>query len=227
MSVYNLYSDAKFQTALTAIGAGGMGQQEVDLLKQIFVAAANGGGGGGASSFNELSGSPYDNAALAAALGLMHKDASDFIPRTTTGCGITALETATNFVNRDALAFDPGTNEFAQVWFNWPTGWNTLTVTFFWQATSGTGSAVFGAQARVYNDGDSADLAFGTAQTVTDAAVSANTVRQSAATAAITPAGTITANSRTCLQIYRDATAGGDDLAVDALVTAVLIQRAS
>ena len=183
--------------------------------------------GGGASSFGDLGGTPFDNAALAAALGLRHIDASEFIPRTTTGSGISSTETSTNRVNRDILTFDPATNQFSQVWFDWPAGWNTFTVIVFWQATSGTGSAIFGAQARIFNDGDAIDSAFGTAQTVTDAASSANTQRQTAATAAITPAGTITTGSRCCLQLYRDAAAGGDDLAVDALVTGLLLQRAS
>ncbi len=195
----------------------------------------SGAGPGGSVGFADITGDPEENVSLAAALdaklGLndveLRFDASCFIPRTTNGCGITSLETATNRINRDALAFDAATNEFAQVWFTLPLFWSTFTVTFFWQATSGTGSAVFGAQARIFNDGDAVDGAFGTAQTVTDAASSADTQRQTSATAAVTAAGTLTARSRVCLQIYRDAAAGGDTLAVDALVTGILLQRAS
>ena len=154
-------------------------------------------------------------------------DASEFIPRTTAGCGIDSQETAANRINRDLLAFDAGTAEFAQKWFVWPTGWNTARVTFFWEANSGTGSAVFGAQMRVFSDGDAEDQAFGTAQTVADAAGTASTIRQTAATAAITPGGTVAAGRLTCLQIYRDATNGSDDLAVDALLQMVLVEKAS
>jgi hypothetical protein len=154
-------------------------------------------------------------------------NAADFIPSTTTGCGIDSQETATNRVNRDFLAFDPGTQEFASIWFNWPTGWNTARVSFIWTSTGSTGSAVFGAAMRVYNDADSTDLAYGTAQTVTDAVGAANTNRQTAATPAITPAGTLAAGNPTLLRIFRDATNGSDDLAVDALVAGVLVERAS
>ena len=154
-------------------------------------------------------------------------DASEFIPRTTAGCGIDSQETATNRINRDLLAFDPGASEHAQTWFVWPTGWTTARVTFFWKASSGTGSVVFGAQMRVYTDADAEDQVFGTAQTVTDAAASANTHRQTAATAGITPGGTVTAGRLTCLQVYRDAANGSDDLAVDALLQSVLVERAS
>jgi hypothetical protein len=125
------------------------------------------------------------------------------------------------------LAFDAGTRENAIVWFTWPTGWSTAKVSVFWSATSGTGSAVFGAEMYVYTDGDSTDSAWGTAQEVTDAAASANTHRQTAATAAITPGGTVTAGKRTALRLYRNATSGSDDLAVDALVTGVLVEKAS
>ena len=159
--------------------------------------------------------------------GAFSIDASEFIPRTTNGCGIASEETATNRINRDLLAFDAAAQEFAQTWFRWPAGWATAKVTFFWKASSGTGSAVWGARLRVFTDGDAEDQAFGTAQTVTDAAASANTHRQTAATSAITPGGTVTAGKLTCLGIYRDATNGSDNLAVDALLHSVLVEKAS
>jgi hypothetical protein len=52
-----------------------------------------------------------DAAVQAAAGGIdfIAFDASEFIPRTTSGCGIDSVETATNRINRDLLLFDPGT----------------------------------------------------------------------------------------------------------------------
>jgi hypothetical protein len=152
-------------------------------------------------------------------------DASEFIPRTTDGCGIDSQETATNKINRDLLAFDTAAIEYAQVWFPWPTGWATAKLTFFWKTTSGTGSVVWGGQILIMTDGDAEDQAFGTAQTVTDAAGSANTHRQTAATSAITPSGTVTAGKAACLQIYRNATSGSDDLGVDAFLQMVLVEK--
>jgi hypothetical protein len=154
-------------------------------------------------------------------------DASEFIPRTTNGCGIDSQETSTNRINRDLLAFDPGTIEYAQKWFAWPSGWTTVKVTIFWKASSGSGAVVWGAQALVFTDVDAEDQSFGTAQTVTDAAASANTHRQTSATPGITPGGTVTAGKLTCLQVYRDATNGSDDLSVDALLQGVLAEKAS
>lgn len=153
-------------------------------------------------------------------------DAADFIPRTTNGCGVDSTETATNLINRDLLLFDAATAEFAQVWFLWPDGWNTATATFFWHG-NGTADVVWSARLAVFSDGDAIDSAFGTAQTVTDSAASANTHRQSAATPAITPSGTVGARKRAVLGISRDATNGSDTLAVDACLSGVLLERAS
>lgn len=138
------------------------------------------------------------------------------IPRTTNGAGVDSLtETTTNKINADLLVFDPATKEYAQAWFIWPQGWATCKATFYTKPTSGTGSFVLGAQVRVYTDGDAIDSAFGTAQEVTDAAASAETVRQSSATAAITPSGTVAGGKLACLQVYRDPANGSDDHAVD------------
>lgn len=160
-------------------------------------------------------------------LDAIKADASEFIPRTSNGCGIASTESTTNKINRDLLAFDSASVEYAQYWFNWPTGWTTAKVTFFWSASTGTGSVYWAAAIVVFTDGDSTDTGVGTAQSVVDAAASANTLRQSAATSGITPAGTVTAGKRACLQIFRDPTNGSDDMAVDALLEGVLIEKAS
>ena len=157
----------------------------------------------------------------------LYFDAAEFIPRTTNGCGVRSEETSTNRINRDLLTFDTATQEFAQKGFAWPEGWATATATFLWKASSGTGSCVWGAQMRIFSDADAEDQAFGTAETVTDAAASADTHRQTAATAAITPGGTVTAGRHCVLQIYRDPANGSDDLAVDALLIGVLLTKAS
>lgn len=177
-----------------------------------------------------------DAAAQRATLGLgsiattdhyLYFDASEFIPTTTNGCGIDSQETATNRVNRDLLAFDAAATERAIRWFVWPQNWNTAKATVFWFATSGTGSAVFSVDMYAYSDGDAIDSAWGTAQSVTDASASASTHRQTSATAAITPGGTVAAGEQVAIRLSRDATNGADTLAVDALVMGLLLERAS
>ena len=98
---------------------------------------------------------------------------------------------------------------------------------FFWSCATGTGSVVWAAQLAVYTDGDALDTAFGTAQSVTDAAASTTTLRQTSVTSAITPSGTVTAGKRACLQVYRDSTNGSDDMSLDAALSGVLISKAS
>jgi len=207
-----LSDDANFASSVTTALAGKLNSSAVSAFSLTLLDDA-------------------DAAAVRATIGAgadyIKFDASEFIPRTTLGCGIDSSETATNRINRDGLLFDPATQEFAQAWFHWPEGWLTATATFFWQCATGTGSVVWSARLLVFTDGDAIDSAFGTAQTVTDAAASANTHRETSATAGITPGGTVGARKRALLGISRDPTAGADDMALDAMLTGVLLLKAS
>lgn len=159
---------------------------------------------------------------------MFRADASEFIPTTTSGCGIDSQETTTYDINRDFLTFADTVDSSAMFWFNWPAGWATAKTSFFWNAPTATGSVVWSAAMRVFTDGDSTDLALGSAQTVTDAVESANTVRQSSATSGITPSGTISAGKRTVLKISRLASSNvSDDMAAIAYLEGVLIEKAS
>ena len=154
-------------------------------------------------------------------------DAAEFIPRTTLGVGVDSQETTINRINEDLLLFDPVTTEFAQKWFVWPDGWNTATATFCWKAATGTGSVAWSARLLIFSDGDPIDSAFGTAVDVVDAAASANTVRYSAATAPITPAGVVGAFKWALLGISRNKSNGSDNMPLDAMLKGVLLQKAS
>jgi hypothetical protein len=144
--------------------------------------------------------------------------ASQWIPRTTTGVGVDSTETTTNRQNFDQLLFDSGTDEFAQALVVMPTNYNAgqVTARFYWTATTGSGAVVWGLQGLAYSDDDALDTATGTAQTVTDTLLAANDMMISGATSAVTIGGTPGANKAVQFQIYRDADAGGDTLAVDA-----------
>jgi len=168
-----------------------------------FVAA--GGGGGGSTN--------------------LWIPASAWIPRTTNGCGVDSRETSTNRQNFDELLFDAAADEFAQALVMMPNNYDngTITARFYWTAASGSGDVVWGIQGLAYADDDALDTATGTAQTVTDTLLAANDMHVSAATSAATIGGTPAANKPVQFQIYRDADAGGDTLAVDARLLGVEI----
>lgn len=63
-----LFGAAEAQAARTLIGGTAIGDLRNELLKQILVATANKVGGSSSVAFADITGSPSDNAALAAAL---------------------------------------------------------------------------------------------------------------------------------------------------------------
>lgn len=154
--------------------------------------------------------------------------ASAWIPRTTNGCGVDSRELATNRTNWDELLFDAGTDEFAQALTILPNNYNngTITARFYWTgsgATDGSDDVIWGIQGRAFADADDLDIAFGTAQTVTDTLAVINDMQISAATSAVTIGGTPAANRPILFQIYRDADAGGDNYGHDARLLGVEI----
>jgi hypothetical protein len=168
---------------------------------------AGGGGGGGGGSSN------------------IWIPASEWIPRTTNGCGINSLESTTNRVNYDVLEFDPAVVEYAQAMVTLPNNWNAGTVTakFHWTAASGSGDVVWQLSGRAYANDDAIDQATGTAQSSTDTLTAANDLDISPATSAITLAGTAANGNPVVFELSRNATAGGDTLAVDARLIGVEI----
>lgn len=151
--------------------------------------------------------------------------AAQMIPRSTNGCGVNSLETATNTVNYDVLEFDPSTAEYAQFAIVLPNNWSattqTITVKFHWTAASGSGAVVWGAQARAYPDNSALAQASGTAQTVTDTLLTVVYEHISSATPAITIGGTPANGNLIIMQVYRDATNASDTLATDAQLLGV------
>jgi hypothetical protein len=151
--------------------------------------------------------------------------AGGITPRTTNGAAAGLTETTTNKVMRKTLDFDASTAEYGQVTVGMPKSWNnsTITVKFYWTATSSSGNVIWGAQGLALSDDDAMDTAFGTAQTVTDTLLSTNDMHISSATSAITIGNTPAQSDAIVLQLYRDAAAGGDTLAADALLLGVQI----
>ena len=151
--------------------------------------------------------------------------AAQWIPKTTLGCGVDSVETATNDQNFDQLLFDAGADEFADALIIVPNNWNngTITARFYWTASTSSGDVVWGIQARAFANDDALDTAAGTAQTVTDTLTATNDMCVTSATSAVTIGGTPAANTPVQFTVYRDANAGGDTLAADARLLGVEI----
>jgi hypothetical protein len=149
-------------------------------------------------------------------------------PSATAPCAYpTQVEMPTNDVNLKTLDFDKDTQEHAEWTFGMPSdyGGGTVTAIFYWTANStSTNSVIFGLQARCFTDDDALDQAFGTAQEVTDAnKATAYDLNKTAATAAITIAGTPAAGKMVQWKAYRKAADGSDNLAVDAKLIGIQI----
>jgi hypothetical protein len=136
------------------------------------------------------------------------------------------VEYGTNDIDLYLADFDQTSIEYMQWDLAMPSDYDggTVTAVFYWLADSASAnSVVWGLQGRCRGDGEAIDQAWGTAQEATDANTGQNQENISAATAAITLAGTPAASEAVTFRVYRDPTDGSDDLAADARLTKVRI----
>jgi hypothetical protein len=123
------------------------------------------------------------------------------------------------------LDFDTTTQEFAQWTLVMPSDWNAGTVTaiFYWTCTGGSGGQTvrWGLAGRAFANDDAIDQAFGTPQTVDDTFIANGDLHITAATSAITFAGTPAAGQLVQVRALRDP--ANDDLGGDARLLAVRI----
>lgn len=158
--------------------------------------------------------------------GRVYLTAAGGWPSTTNGCAAAALtEYGTNDVDVYALGFDKDADEFAQ-WTAVLAGWDggTVTAQFIW-ACNGGGAAEtveWALQGRSYGDNEAIDQAWGDVVLVTDTWQADDTIHISAATAAITLAGTPAVGELVQFRGYRDVSE--DDLAVDADLIMVIVR---
>ena len=133
---------------------------------------------------------------------------------TTNGADAQQVETTATRPDMKVLDFDAGTDEFAQFSVAFPKSWNEGTVTYqvFWTpSTTNTGNCIFGLQGVAIGDGDTIDIAYGTAVDVTDAGIGTIEDQQvSPVSGDVTIAGSPADDQQTYFQIYRDANAAGD-----------------
>jgi hypothetical protein len=139
-----------------------------------------------------------------------------------------AVEMTTNKNNHSFMDFsDSGGKLYAEIVFPMPADYNggTITAVFHWTANStSTNSVVWGIQGVSRADDDALDVAFGTAQEVSDAnKATAYDLNVTSATPAITLSGTPVAGEVVNWRIYRDSANGSDTLAATARLIAVVI----
>lgn len=134
---------------------------------------------------------------------------------TTNGAAVGAVEQTSNKNMTVTKDFDATTSEIVQFDISFPKSWNLGTVTFapHWTAASGSGTVIWALSGIAKSDGDSLDVAFGTAQTSTDTFQSANVLHVGPTSSAVTIAGTPADGDEVNFKLVRDIS---DTLAVDA-----------
>ncbi len=140
--------------------------------------------------------------------------ASAMWPTNTNGCLQKKREVATSLINIQYLEFSATVEKYCNFQISMPRNWNngTITAVFYWTAQSSSGDVIWGLQGGAYSNDDPLTTALGTAQEVTDTLTATNDLCISAATSAITIAGTPADSDLIFLQAYRKAAAGGDTL---------------
>jgi len=156
--------------------------------------------------------------------------AASMTPTSTNGALPGTTEYVTNDINKDYLAFDATTEQYADVSFPMPEGWNlsTVKVKFYWTTETGStaGDTVEWeiAGVAVSND-DAIDTALGTAQVVSDSVLADNgtDLQVTAATPALTVGGTPALGDLVHWKVSRNVS-GTDSCSEDAHLFGVLIQ---
>ena len=124
------------------------------------------------------------------------------------------VETTAGRPDLKVFDFDASTKQYTQFTIAMPKSWNegTLTYQVYWApSTTNTGNAIFGLQAVACADGDTIDVAYGTAIEVTDAGIGTVEDQQiSSESSAMTVAGSPAAGEQSYFQLYRDAADGSD-----------------
>ena len=143
----------------------------------------------------------------------------------TAGADLQTVETTATRPDLKVLDFDPGTREHAQFSIAFPKSWNLGTVTFkpFWSpSNTNTSNCIWALQGVAVSDNDTADIAYGGAQTSTDAGIGTiEDVQVGPESSAITIDGSPADADLCFFQVYRDAASGSDGFTGDARLLGV------
>jgi len=153
--------------------------------------------------------------------------AAEFTPRVTNGPMNDQIESAGQSITYDVLDFDATTEEAAHILLAMPDSWDlgTIKAKFYWDAkATASGDVVWGISGGHLADSGVIDTALGTEVTVTDTVLTVGDVHVTAATGAVTIAGTLALGGLVILEVARVAADGADTVAVDARLLGVSIQ---
>ena len=147
-------------------------------------------------------------------------------PTVSNGCAaITDVETTAGRPDMQVLDFDTSADEHAQFQILFPKSWNEGTITFrvAWTTTAtDTGTLAWGLQGVAVGDGDTIDVAYGTAVVVSDAGQStAEDLYLTAESGDVTIAGSPAVDQVCYFRIFRDISA--DAMEEDARLMGVRI----
>ena len=147
-------------------------------------------------------------------------------PTVSNGCAaLVDVETTAGRPDMQVLDFDTSADEHAQFQILFPKSWNEGTITFrvAWTTTAtDTGTVAWGLQGVAVGDGDTIDVAYGTAVVVSDAGQStAEDLYLTAESSAVTIAGSPAVDQVCYFRIFRDISA--DAMEEDARLMGVRI----
>jgi len=151
--------------------------------------------------------------------------AAAMISPTTNGADGEQVETTATRPDMNVYDFDASTQQYTQFTIAMPKSWNegTLTYQVYWApSTTNTGNCIFGLQGVACADGDTIDVAYGTAIEVTDAGIGTVEDQQiTAESSAMTVAGSPAAGEQSYFQLFRKAADGGDTFTGESRVLGV------
>ena len=146
---------------------------------------------------------------------------------TTNPADAAQVETTATRPDLKVWDFDASTQQYTQFTVAMPKSWNEGTITYqvYWSpSTTNTGNCIFGLQGVACADGDTIDVAYGTAIEVTDAGIGTVEDQQvTSESSAMTVAGSPAAGEQTYFQLYRDAADGSDTFTGEARVLGVKV----
>lgn len=148
------------------------------------------------------------------------------ISYSTNGATLTQNESSTNKCNYRGFLFAQSGDNYAGFRIPMPASWDQGTFTFIitWTSATTSGNVVWSVQSAVRRSGDSFDIAYGSAVTITSAAPgSAQNSVITAESSAMTPGGTAGTNCELEVRINRNGGAGSDTMAGTAIITSFLL----